>query len=147
MDTSHSSGNPDGYSWSNHKILYCQTNNDWMDIVSALLWLTLSPLPAATGCSSTGKWFPRSSAWLGRGVFSLNENFVPYWAQLPHPTTSFRTLWAALSLSLPQTLAPLLPPLCPLQPLQGCQHLQACKATRALGAGKAAAVTVPNTVF
>lgn len=48
----------------------------------------------------------------GRKVFSLNQNFVPYLAQLLHPTTSFRILWAAVSLSLPQILALLLPPLC-----------------------------------
>lgn len=119
--TSYSSGNPDGYSWSNQKILYCQFNNVGMDTVSALRWLSLSPLPAMWW-GSTGQWFPRNSTWLGRGVFSLNKNFVPYLAHLLHPTTSFRILWAALSLSLPQTLALLLPPLCPLQALQGCHR-------------------------
>lgn len=120
VDTSHSSGNPDGYLWSNEKILYCQINNVWMDKVSTLLWLPLSPLSAATWWSSTGRWFPRSSAWLGR-VFSLNQNFVPYLAQLLHSTSSFRILWAALCCSLPQTLALLLPFLRPMQPLQGLQ--------------------------
>lgn len=122
VGTSYSSGNPDGYSWSNQRIFYCQINNVWMDTVSTLLLLSLSPLPAATRWGSARRWFPRSSAWQGRGVFFLNQNFVPYLAQLLHPTTSFRILWAAISLPLPQTLALLLPPLCPLQPLQGCHH-------------------------
>lgn len=120
VDPIYSFGNRDGYSWSNQKIVYCQINSVWMDTVSALLWLSLSPLPAAMWWGSTGRWFPRSSAWLGRGIFSLNQNFMPYLAQLLHLTTFFRILWAALS--LPQTLALLLPLLCSLQPLQGCHH-------------------------
>lgn len=147
VDTSYSSGNTDGCSWSNKKILYCQINNVWMDTVSALLWLSLSPLPAAMWWGSTGRCFPRSSAWLGRGVFSLNQNFVSYLAQLLHPTTSFRILWAALSLSLPQTWSLLLPCLCPLQPLRDCHHPMACKATGAPGAGRVGLVTASTQCF
>lgn len=43
VDTSYFSGNTDGYSWSNQKILYCQINNVWMDTVSALSGCHLVP--------------------------------------------------------------------------------------------------------
>lgn len=94
--SSHSSGVPGGYSGGNHKILYCQINKSPKCLDGHSLCLTLSPLAAATGWGRAGRWLPGSSAWLGRGVFPLQQNFVPWWSQLPHPFVSFRILLAAL---------------------------------------------------